>query len=210
YGCDPSGAGTCLYDGTPGLDNDRSGSAWSSYASGEYPMYPDASVFIHQSRGVGECDAIIAGLPSQFVRITKTVGASPAVDDPSIIDAWGRDDWADGAGAAAANQWRVVRRIAEPIPPQQMVYYVHPDNKLAQALYGKCVNRRPYFVSAGHDLFHGNPRDGSVTASALGLNAATNEEKQAVLKATRKNNIYSYPVDVEFDVDPTLLGTLWQ
>lgn len=90
----------------------------------EYPSRPTAAVFIEQVRGFGAVDSIIEGVPDQFMRsLSRPVGA----EEP------------DGAYVRIADTW------------DHEILYVHPDNALAQGLFGKCTNSRPYFLSAGED-----------------------------------------------------------
>lgn len=161
------------YENTPGLDNQL---VPYSIAGGEmFPARPDAAVFLAQIKGVGECDAIISGIPSQFLRNTPNPGAptpdpNGGADAPSIIDSWGKPEW--------AAPWNVAE--------QQLVYYVHPNNILAQDLFGKCVNRRPYFMSAGADLKYGFT---SEAAMPFADETLTHLQKAEQLVA---DNIYSY------------------
>lgn len=139
-----------------------------------YPVRPDASVFIKQARGTGEADAIVAGLGERFLRLTISSPTGDAVErdaTPSVVDAWASDDWPDADDGEHF-----------PIELQQVIYYIHPDNRLAQELYGRCINRRPYFMSAGRDRLYGLRRE-------LGASAAKEQ-----VEASLDDNIYSYPV----------------
>lgn len=166
-------AGNNLYRDVPGDDNNV-----QAYGTGTNNLHcarPDAAVFIRQTKGFGEVDAIITGIPDRFLRLTMTQSqsGSPTVESdtsPSVVDAWAADGWPlneDGDRFSIALQ--------------QVIYYVHPDNTLAQDLYGQCLNRRPYFMSAGPDTLYGltnePPRPG-----------ATIEEAESFTK----DNIYSY------------------
>jgi len=142
-------------DNTPGLDR------------------PDSSVFIRQATGYGEVDAIIRGIPERFLITTVTGPESdPIAGDttPSVIDAW----------AVVDELWQA----PFPVAAQQLVYYVHPENVIAQELFGRCVNGRPYFMSAGPDRKYGFESEYSeITNSQQRLDAA--------FKAL-EDNIYSY------------------
>lgn len=189
-----------LFDLTPGDD-----ATLTDYRGGRYPKRPDAAVFLYQVRGYAECDAIIAGIPAKLLKLTPRAGAQVdptdpnqrGVPTPSVLDAWANNSWKE--------PW--------PADGQQFIYYVHPENLLAQDLYGRCVNRRPYFMSAGADLMYGLPEQGTKTASALGADPAAGEPTAAfrdrVLRETRANNVYSYPVDVDFSLNAGLMAE-WQ
>lgn len=189
------------FDRVPGLDfrpgdmlNDinRPGT-FAEYPPGsgvDHPCFPDASVFIRQARGVGTVDSVIQQIPERFLVVTigDEIGQTPGPTDPgsdptpSVIDAWG------DKGA-----WQVPWAITE----QRTILYVHPDNKLAQALYGKCVNNRPYFMSAGPDGGSGlsyqvAPRQGE-----------TATERRASVLASLNDNVYSYAVDPKTSADQT-------
>jgi hypothetical protein len=146
-------------------------------------------VFVNQVKGVGAADAILAGLPSKFIVTTQRTaplaggpgepGAETPVEPfiPNVLDVW-----------AVSDPWDA------PWPQLEttLILYVHPRNILAQQLYGRCVNGRPYFMSAGPDRLYGataqvTPRRG--TTSDLG------ETDPALLAAAIKgleDNIYSY------------------
>ncbi len=169
------------YASTPGADNML---VPYSAAGGEmFPARPDAAVFLAQIKGVGECDAIISGIPSQFLVATPagdgsrpdpsdptSIGLGSGVDAPSVVDSWAKPEW--------SAPWNVAE--------QQLVYYVHPNNILAQDLFGKCVNRRPYFMSAGADLKYGFRSEAAMPFAGETL---THLQKAEQLVA---DNIYSY------------------
>lgn len=173
-GADPA---TNQYHETPGPNNAISASSFFEDYAGlkKNPRRPDAAVFIKQALGAGEVSAIIQGIPPQFLIVTRGgEGGRETTGDqdltPSIIDSWGSRDWPrDDDG----NLWDITR--------QQVIYFVHPDNRLAQDLYGQCLNRRPYFFSAGPDLKYG-------LASEMPSGA-----RQTDVEALVADNIYSYP-----------------
>lgn len=138
----------------------------------EHPYRPDASVFIRQARGYGEVDSIINGIDSRFMQTSIIGSGTNAAADPtpSVVDMWAIDDaaWKTTGYAVAA---------------QQLVLYVHPDNPLAQDLYGKCINGRPYFMSAGPDKKYGLTKEFADLAPA---------ERQAAAEKALADNIYSY------------------
>ncbi len=170
-------ASTNQYHEVPGKNHDVSDSKFFEDYAGEKknPRRPDAAVFIKQALGAGEVSAIIQGIPAQFLFLTRggeggreTTGNQDLT--PSVIDSWGERNWpTDDNG----NLWDITR--------QQVIYFVHPDNRLAQDLYGQCVNRRPYFLSAGPDLKYG--------LGSEGASGAAQEEIEALVA----DNIYSYP-----------------
>ena len=139
--------------------------ALRSWNGVEYPDQPDVSVFLRSARGVGQCDTLIASIPEQFLRVTPE-GIVTAVDS-----------WAE---------W--------PETPYGLIYYVHPDNHLAQALYGRCVNKRPYFLSAGPDGHFGHPQE----IAESGIEVSDMQEQVDLLNEWRSDNTYSIQgVDTE-------------
>ncbi|MEC9372409.1 MAG: type II secretion system protein, partial [Planctomycetota bacterium] len=122
--------------------------AFPMYNNRQYPRFPDASVFIRRAQGVGAVDSVIASIPVSYLTVTAIQPGTSEYDTqrdaettPSVLDSWARGSW-PGAGFPAAEQ--------------QYIYYVHPDNDFAQAMFGRCVNRRPYFMSAGPDEAYGH------------------------------------------------------
>ena len=144
------------YNGYPGPDN-----TVESYGSGQNNMHarrPDASVFLRQAKRVGVVDDILKAIPARFLIVTIPRNASNDVDrdpTPSVVDAWGRKDWAEPFNA----------------DQQTLIYYIHPKNTLANQLYGRCVNGRPYFLSAGPDKFYGTTRDAGTPTEAEAIKA---------------------------------------
>ena len=147
-----------LYEDRPGDDNDL-----EPYNGEDHAPRPDASVFLLQAQGFGEVDAIVTGIPEEFL-VTTDLDRDTT---PSVLDAWAVEGWGD--------PW--------PVASQQLVYFVHPKNRLAQDLYGQCVNGRPYFMSAGPDLLYGL-RDEFPNLSGEAA-------KEAAIKAL-EDNVYSY------------------
>lgn len=201
------------YVGVPGPDvalTDRNFFRRFPDSGGQiFPLRPDAAVFLRQARGYGEVQAILSGLSDKFLRLTTTPDGTttPPADSnwnrdtdvtPSVVDSWSNDDWSgpwpmiDSSGRAA----------------QQLILFVHPDNLLAQQYYGKCLNRRGYFVSAGPDLFYGLPSEINAIIDHHGMkrtDAQSDPDPQAVLRKAREDNVYSYELDRNFTVDPDLL-----
>lgn len=207
------------YNRVPGPDNDMSGSSfggvsnWVEFPSGSgvrHPLRPDAAVFLRQIQGRGQADAIIRAIPETFLQSTVIDNGSQLIDrdgTPSVVDPWGitQEKW-----SGLSSSQTVAQNQQFKVASQQVVYYVHPNNDAAQAVFGKCVNGRPYFVSAGPDRHYGLPEEGDDTAAVLKMSPTQGESqadfRQRVLRATRENNIYSYSVDTTFDVDIELLG----
>jgi len=145
-----------LYENVPGSayhadaggDNDVSNSdAWVDLNGREYPRHPDAAVFIRVARGFGAVDSILGEMGDRWLVATPESGndeATPNVSDvsPSVLDAWSN-----------AQEWGAPWPILGAVTP---IYYVHPGNELAQRLYGRCTNGRPYFFSAGPDRKYGS------------------------------------------------------
>ena len=167
------------YDRVPGPD-----ARLTTYQGAEHSRRPDASVFVSQTRGVASVGDIINNLPTRF-RYARAGAVSGGLGNPqdiseqipSIIDAWGNDAW--------RSPWVQTE--------QQLVYYVHPDNYLAQDLYGQCVNRLPYFLSAGPDELYGLNDDKFIPADDNG-NAPSTHTYETVL-AAQEDNLTSYPVE---------------
>jgi prepilin-type N-terminal cleavage/methylation domain-containing protein len=178
------------YEFVPGPDVETSNNAFFRRYPGAadplHPRRPDAAVFIRQARGVGQIEKVITGIPDRFLISTPisgaTAGTANADVTPSVIDTWAADDWAE--------PW-------SPLVQKGLIYYVHPQNTLAQALYGKCQNGRPYFMSAGPDSNYGF-RD-EAAPQATGANPESDADYLArFFKQTMADNIYSYPVG-EYD-----------
>lgn len=156
------------------------------YESVRYPIRPDAVVFLRQVWGVGQVQGIVAGLGERFLRVTTTrSGESPNQSSiagrdaevfPTVVDVWSRGEW--------AAPWDLVQSFGggnvENL--EQVILYVHPSNLLAQELYGKCVNNRPYFVSAGPDRLYGLK------------NEFGNGAPKDTVEAALADNVYSYEV----------------
>lgn len=175
-----------MFENVPGPDfaigdgaNNMGGAAFATYPSGgsRHPKRPDAAVFIRQTRGYGEVDSIINAIDSRFLQTTISGSGTnindPAADPtPSIVDMSAIDDaaWKEKDYASLA---------------QSIVLYVHPGNPLAQDLYGKCLNGRPYFVAAG--------LDGKVGIRAEFAEVTPDPAEQLVLaEKALADNIYSY------------------
>jgi len=170
-----------------------------------FPRYPDAAVFIAQTRGYGEADAVLEGLGERWLVATPiNTGASPDEDDPqetdvtpSIVDAWApapsSQEWEGGRPGGPS--WPILE------PGAGVIFYVHPDNILAEELYGRTVNRRPYFMSPGVDRLYGVtnqfPEAGELTAERNDSDDAVNDAIDAL-----DDNIYSYSVGPANVVNP--------
>ncbi len=177
------------YDQVPGSSN-----RLETFMGVDHSRYPDVSVFFAQVRGIGAADEIISGINARFLTLTpeSTDDADNLLQQqPSVVDSWAIEDW-----RVQTSDWEVTL--------QQLVLYVHPDNRLAQALYGQCVNDRPYFVSSGPDTFYGLPEEEEqIVAFYDDLDAS--DDIQDILRRAREDNIYSYTVDTGFLVPSVLL-----
>ncbi len=190
----PGPAWSAASDGTPDAGNaSLAGAAFGADPraplSSRFPKKPSAAVFLRQSRGIAESESILAGLPSDiFISTPRGVVATPTGDQPAETDALTiLDPW-----AVPAPEWTRFKSGSTPVYPalQQSYYvYVHPDNLLAQSLYGACVNGRPYFVSAGPDRTMGLSAE--FPDEVFNLDAAS---KRVAVEGALKDNIYSYPV----------------
>lgn len=154
---------------------------------------PDAKLFLFHARGFGEVDAILAGIPPQFLIRTPRGRTEPIDEVPSVLDSWSDNTWPvnDGGGSPTY-----------PIASEQIIYFVHPRNCLAQAIYGPCINDRPYFMSAGPDRYYGHPSELGV----VGLPASDSDEKRESLRTLREDNLYSSPIDRNFRIPGSALG----
>lgn len=147
-----------------------------------HSRFPDASVFLLQARGVGTVDSVISEIPERFLALTigERTGESPEEDGvendttPSVLDAWADKQTFE-------RPW--------PILGSHMILYVHPENALAQAMYGRCVNGRPYFMSAGADGIYGSKAE----VAARGGESST--DYKARVEGALTDNLYSYDID---------------
>lgn len=162
------------YRRVPGEDPATASSEYfRTYRGKEYPRRPDVAVFLKEALGVGQVKSVIGGVGERFLVVTAVPGSSDDVESdvtPSVVDAWATDSW--------TTPWDPVK--------QQLIYYVHPRNELAQDLYGRCINGRAYFMSAGPDLKYGLKRD-------MGEGAESTADK-ATVEGFLDDNIYSYAV----------------
>lgn len=161
------------YQYVPGEAVDQSETEYfRDYQGKTHPRRPDAAVFIKQAIQVPECAEIIRGIDQRFLVLTVTDESSSdrKKNDvtPSVVDSWAKGGW--------GKPW-------DPVAENHLVYYVHPDNALAQALFGRCKNRRPYFVSSGPDGKYGLRAGEAPDAS------------QDEVEGALEDNVYSYTVD---------------
>jgi type II secretory pathway pseudopilin PulG len=147
---------------------------------------PEVGVFLDQIAGYGAVDAMLEGLPSSAVlsyEIDPGLGGQQTAERirRTVADAWSPTDtpWEVVTGTGSAARYPMAGTGGRPL-----IYYVHPENTLAQALYGRCQNGRPYFLSAGPDGRYG--LGGGVEAEP-GADAA-------IVHASLEDNITSYPV----------------
>ncbi len=135
-------------------------------STNDEPLLPDAWLFLEPASGFGSVDEVLSGVPGSFARTTIVEVGGDEVATRQMLDAWGN-----------------------------AVLYVHPSNASAQALYGRCPNQRPYFMSAGPDGKYGL---GSETGDS---NAMTSELAERAL-GFLEDNVYSVtPGNVRDDID---------
>lgn len=185
------------YAGVPGPDFALSGDAknedvdsandeaFSTYPTSggsarDYPRFPDASVFLRQSlaAGVGESTLTAFAARSVVTTVTPDDPSAPADETdqtPTLLDMWGPNDeaWTEGY----------------PLLLGVPILFVHPSNLLAQEMYGRCLNGRAYFMSAGEDRLYGATNQ----LSRDGTRVSTDPEVMRAVQAL-KDNLYSTPV----------------
>lgn len=195
------------YSMVPGPDFDQPGDALNDFAmpnglafvkyptasSEAQPRYPDAAVFLKQIKGIGAVDGVVQSIPTRFLQVTITGegnATNPSASDliaadptPSVLDSWSDDGWKNYGVDSVGSTW--------PVRKQQIVLYVHPDNLLAQDLYGRCQNRRPYFMSAGPDKSYGTKYGNPQVTNAVP--PETNAAYKKRIESLLDDNIYSYP-----------------
>ncbi|MEM1424440.1 MAG: prepilin-type N-terminal cleavage/methylation domain-containing protein [Planctomycetota bacterium] len=157
----------------------------TTYQGLDQPRRPDATVFISTVSGTGEAGEIINAIPEQFRFIRSAVStgiggsASDTIDAPSILDAWSDGDWRRPFNAKDAS----------------IILYVHPENGLAQDLFGECKNDRPYFLSAGADTLYGLNDDPFIPTALDGSDNPAGRHTYQTVLAAQEDNLTSYPVD---------------
>lgn len=174
-----------VYGGTGGF---------RTYNTVSYSRRPDAAVFLKAAAGYGEVDSIVHNMPSRFLQ--STVNQDDKDATPSVLDPWSlvnKDAWALGRGVGAA-PWTALQC--------NYILYVDSANPLAQELYGRCVNGRPYFVSAGPDGKFGLEDEFYDYAT----NSALPGDIQTQVEGSLADNITSYPVGV-FNKDPNFYSS---
>lgn len=160
-----------------------------------YPRLPTAGSFTRQVRGNPAVDAILGGIPSRFIAPTPYISWEGGAPDPgdatlNVLDAWGPVNALEIRPSSGAGV--TVWPLFDAVP----ILYVHPRNRLAQALYGRCVNEEPYFMSAGPDRLYG------VTNQLRGaVDAARDANRAAEALKALDDNLYSYPVTPVADRD---------
>lgn len=168
------------YVGTPGQNN-----GIQSFGGREHSARPDAAVFLAQAAGYGEVDTLIQSIPNEFVRSRPLPNNNTqGVNAPSIVDSWAEPGWP----VDPENQNR-----RYPVQYQQVIYFVHPENMLAQALFGRCRNNRPYFMSAGPDRTYGFINEPQFDIERQAGGNAT--EIARLVERAIGDNIYSTTVD---------------
>ncbi|RMD65324.1 MAG: prepilin-type N-terminal cleavage/methylation domain-containing protein, partial [Planctomycetota bacterium] len=125
--------------------------AFTKYLGRTHPRRPDASVFLSQAMGYGEVEQIVQNAPSRFFVVTLPDPSEQSCDSasspealvdcdptPSVVDAWADPMWSQYRGGGSGPYY--------PLAHQSLIYYVHPANRLARALYGQTSSSRPYFL----------------------------------------------------------------
>jgi prepilin-type N-terminal cleavage/methylation domain-containing protein len=131
------------------------------YQGQDHAARPDAYMFVSQVAGFGNVNDLLGSIPGDVTR-------SKLVPDP---DAGGTD--------------LVVQQFIDAW--DNPILFVHPDNELAQDLFGRCQNGRPYFMSAGPDGRYGFA---SETVAANSDEAEEEDIEREMLQAL-EDNIYS-------------------
>jgi prepilin-type N-terminal cleavage/methylation domain-containing protein len=141
-----------------GLPSDPLGNVGTGpedYEDNDHVRRPEVGVFLEQIAGYGAVDDLLQGIPPQFLRTYTLPAAGLGGQNTgdriktTVVDAWATDDeWRVGTGDTA-------RYPMAGVGAQPLIYFVHPDNALAQDLYGRCVGGRPYFLSPGPDGRYG-------------------------------------------------------
>lgn len=196
------------YQGVPGPDwsalgdglnkNYVSGPVFTSINNGPtlHHRRPSAAAYFEQAKGSGDVDAILRGIPTTFVRPTpRTVGGQDKKDAVTLVDAWADTAW-EYSGTPSGGFYGL------PALRQTYIIYVHPDNDVAQALYGSCVNGRPYFMSGGPDK-----KLGLRAEDADQYPGEPDPDYRARIEKTLSDNIYSYPVG-PIDRDTTVFQNI--
>ncbi|MEM8834661.1 MAG: type II secretion system protein [Planctomycetota bacterium] len=191
------------YYAVPG-ETSRLFESYNPVSSRQHPLRPDAAVALRQMLTVRSVQDIVAEIPSQFTISTTVATGSDKERDPtpSVLDAWADPDlWPVDILSTEING-------TDPYPLYDTagrtymttIYFVFPStparsaqqpntfqegNIAAEFLYGKAVNQRPYFMSAGPDGLYGLaqefPDSGDAEATRLAFEAV-------------QDNLYSYPV----------------
>lgn len=141
-----------------------------SDAMNRYPLMPTSWFFLEFTLGYGDVEALLADLPSSaYISDVLDAGAvnsiSPLNSDVDrfsirrqLVDAWGNP-----------------------------ILFVQTGNSAAEGLFGRALNDRPYFLSAGLDERYGVGPE--VTATAGG--SAANQEVELI--GFTEDNLTSAP-----------------
>lgn len=201
-----------LYEGTPGASVVTSSGGISHPAEGvetgpedyngvDHVRRPCTSIFLRQSEGFGTVDSIIGGIDPDFIyqanlKFEQESGPDYYEQVPVLADSWAEADWSyvspdgtprfdlDGNGQP---DWDMAGPNG-----QQLIYYVHPSNRLAQDLFGRCKSDRPYFMSAGPDKFYG--LGAGVEAQRKSPSESDDAYRERIHKSLA-DNLYSYAPD---------------
>lgn len=143
--------------------------AIAQYDNEDHAFQPDCQIFFIQARGRGQVDTVISAIPERYLRVTSTERL--------------RGDAAQGDSASL--EQLATPSVFDDFPAERRIIYVHPDNRLAQDLFGRCTNGRPYFMSAGKDGLYGLGGE---------VGGGSPEEIRKASLENMEDNIYSYTV----------------
>lgn len=190
------------YWGVPGESNTLF-EDYSAVDSRNHPLRPDAAVALRQMLTVQSVQDIVAEIPSQFTFATSDSTGSDKERDPtpSVLDAWAdRGLWPVDPDAPVngddpyplydSNGRTYMTTIYVVLPSRPARSAQQPNtfdvgNIAGEFLYGKAVNQRPYFMSAGPDGLYGLPEEFPESSEA--------EARRLAFEAVQ-DNLYSYPV----------------
>lgn len=124
-------------------------------ASSQHVRRPEVGVFLDQVAGYGAADSILESLPPQAMltyRLDPGLGGGQVTEQirRTVVDGWSPSDEAWDVRQNGETRYPMAGPGSRPL-----IYFVHPENLLAQELYGRCQGGRPYFLSAGADGRYG-------------------------------------------------------
>ena len=162
-------------------------------SSSEHVRHPDAAVFLRQTSLTLGADAITRAIPERYIVRTSIFqdaeGEEIGLGALTILDAWGEVErgWSARGADFSTPTGQPPDDRAWPVYGATFIHYVHPENELAQELYGRCVNNRPYFFSAGPDRRYGVTNQFNRANPGVRNSQFTDNALRAL-----EDNIYSY------------------